>query len=47
MRLNFKNFDESLRKDMPEEVLKAEKDLAAWADDKSCPNPYRIPKSSE
>ena len=29
------------------EVIKAEKDLAAWDNDKSCPDPYRIPKSSK
>jgi hypothetical protein len=46
-RSDFKSFDESLRREMPAEVIKAEKDLAAWHDDKSCPDPYRIPKSSE
>lgn len=39
-------FDDSLCQEMPGEVIKAKKDLAAWNDDKSCPDLYRIPKSS-
>ena len=46
-RFDFKAFDKSLRQEMPAEVLKMEKALAAWVDDKSCPDPYCIPKSSE
>jgi hypothetical protein len=45
-RFDFKTFDKSLRQEMPAEVHKMEKVLAAWVNDKSCPDPYRIPKSS-
>jgi hypothetical protein len=46
-RVDFKSFDESLRQEMLGQVIKAERDLAAWADDKSCPDPYHIPRSSK
>jgi hypothetical protein len=46
-RFDFKTFDKSLCQDVLAEVLKMERVLAAWVDDKSCPDPYRIPKSSE
>jgi Kyakuja-Dileera-Zisupton transposase len=44
---DFTLFDASLREENPEEVAKAERDLAAWNEDHSCPDPYRLPKSSE
>lgn len=46
-RGDFNNFDISLRQEIPQYVLKTENNLAAWTKDKSCPDPYRVPKSSE
>ena len=46
-RSDFKSFNESLHREMPAEVIKAEKDLVAWNDNKLCPDPYCIPKLSE
>jgi hypothetical protein len=46
-RADFARFDASLREENLEEVIKMESDLAAWVEDKSCPDPYRLPKSSE
>jgi hypothetical protein len=44
---NFVKFDASLREDNLAEIIEMEKDLAAWEEDKSCCDPYRLPKSSE
>jgi hypothetical protein len=46
-RDDFTQFDASLREENLEEVIEMEHDLAAWVKDKSCPDPYRLPKSSE
>ena len=46
-RGDFNNFDMSLRQEIPQQHLKMENDLAAWNKDKSSPDPYRVPKSSE
>jgi hypothetical protein len=40
-------FDTSLHQENLAEVLKMEKAIALWQKDKSCPDPYRLPKSSE
>jgi hypothetical protein len=44
---DFIKFDQCLREENLEEVLQMERDVAAWAKDKSRPDPYRLPKSSE
>jgi hypothetical protein len=46
-REDFDHFDTSLHQEIPAEVAKMEKDLAAWIEDKSCPDPYCIPKLSK
>lgn len=46
-KADFIVFDQSLREENLEEVLQMERDLAAWVKDKTRPDPYRLPKSSE
>ena len=46
-RCDFDKFDESLRQENKVEVIQWEKELTAWAVDKSLPDPYRMPKSSK
>jgi hypothetical protein len=47
MRADFNSFDTSLRQENLAEVIEMEKGVAAWEKDQSCPDPYRIPKSSK
>jgi hypothetical protein len=44
---DFVKFDHSLREENEEEVKKWETDLAAWAEDNTLPDSYRLPKSSK
>lgn len=46
-RGDFNDFDACLRQEIPKEVIKMEIKLAAWNEDRSSPDPYRTPKSSE
>lgn len=46
-REDFFHFDKGLREEIPHKVVEMEKGLAAWIEDKSCPDPYRVPKSSK
>jgi hypothetical protein len=46
-RKEFSNFDECLREEDDGLVEKWEGELLAWTQDKSLPDPYRIPASSE
>lgn len=46
-KFDFVRFDQSLREENEEEIMKWETDLAAWAENKSLPDPYCLPKSSE
>jgi hypothetical protein len=46
-RKDFVDFDASLREENPEEVATVEQELEAWVVDKTKPDPYRLPKSSE
>lgn len=44
---NFNDFDTSLRQEIPQQLLEMKDNLAAWNKDKSRPDPYLVPKSSE
>lgn len=46
-RKDFTAFNESLQAEVPDEVKEAERAIAAWEKDKTQPDPYRVPKSSE
>lgn len=46
-RQDFRNFDTSLRAEIPDEVKEMEAAVAAWEADHSKPDPYLMPKSSE
>lgn len=46
-RIDFKAFDESLRRDIPEEAMDMEAALDAWEKDKSQPDPYKLPRASK
>ena len=45
--MDFVRFDSSLREENPGEVAEMESVVAAWEEDHSCLDPYRLPKSSE
>ena len=46
-KMDFVRFDSSLREENPGEVAEMESVVAAWEEDHSCLDPYRLPKSSE
>jgi hypothetical protein len=46
-RQDFTNFDECLREEDNEQVAQWEAEVAAWMEDKSLPDPYRVPPSGE
>lgn len=47
LRRDFVQLNVCLRVENPVEVLAMEEGLAAWENDHSCPDPYRVPKSSK
>lgn len=44
---DFRRFDTRLRLEKPREVELMEKELANWEEDRSKPDPYQVPRSSE
>jgi hypothetical protein len=46
-RQDFTTFDECLRTEDNNQVVQWEAEVAAWMEDKSLPDPYRVPPSGE
>jgi hypothetical protein len=44
---DFVAFDECLREEDNNQVVQWEAEVAAWVEDKSLPDPYRVPQSGE